>query len=284
MQSDASPQASPPEFSISDKAFDLSLPPRENLRRLREAGFTHLHLAHKWTRREPFTEEEEANWTRDLEETGVRVLDTHGCHPKGINLSSDKDTDKQAAMDLFLHRLRLTRRLGGDAMVYHVPCNGPILPRQIEDLLEALKRIEETARELGVAIALENHYLPDNDRRTLAAAFEAFDAEFVGFTFDPGHALISGNTDWILTNCLSRLKVLHLNDNDTQGDRHWLPLDPGGSADWPAIMRFVAESPYAKPLQLEVSWTPGRHGSHTTFLADAYEAATRLTAMASEFT
>lgn len=269
-----------PGFSISDKAFDTSLPPRENLRRLREAGFTHLHLAHNWTKPVPFSEEEEADWTRSLEETGIQVLDSHGCHPKGINLSSDKEQDKQTARELFLHRLRLTHRLGGDAMVYHVPCDGPIDSCQVAALLEALKGFEDTARELGITIALENHYLPDNDRRTLEAAFETFDADFVGFTFDPGHALISGNTNWILKHCAPRLNVLHLNDNDTHRDHHWLPMEPEGKADWPSIMRFVANSPYAKPLQLEVRWIPERHGSHTDFLANAYESSTRLLQLA----
>ena len=265
--------------SISDKAFAPDVALNENLRRIRAAGFTHLHLAHKWTKPEPFTEAEEAEWTQALDENGIQVLDTHGCHPKEINLYYGDDEAKQLAMDLFVHRMRLTHRLGGNAMVYHVPSKGPIDPQQVEDLLEALRRVEDLSRELGVTIALENHYLLDNDRRALSAAFETFDADFVGFTFDPGHALISGNTDWLLKHCVSRLQILHLNDNDTEKDLHWCPLDPEGNADWPAIMRFVAESPYAKPLQLEVSWTPDHHGTHETFLAEAFAAAKTLAGM-----
>ncbi|MCC5847395.1 MAG: sugar phosphate isomerase/epimerase [Verrucomicrobia bacterium] len=265
--------------SISDKAFAPDVPLHENLRRIRAAGFTHLHLAHKWTKPEAFTEAEETEWTRALSENGIQVLDVHGCHCKGVNLYYGSDEEKQRAMDLFVHRMRLTQRLGGNAMVYHVPSKGPIEEGQIEDLLEALRRVEDLSRELGVTIALENHYLLDNDRRTFSAAFETFDADFVGFTFDPGHALISGNTEWLLKHCVSRLQILHLNDNDTVKDLHWCPLDPEGNADWPAIMRFVSESPYTKPLQLEVSWTPDHHGSHETFLAEAFTAARTLNDM-----
>jgi hypothetical protein len=49
-------------FSISDKAFDDSIGLEENLRRLRAAGFTHLHWATKWTKPEPFDPEGRADW------------------------------------------------------------------------------------------------------------------------------------------------------------------------------------------------------------------------------
>jgi sugar phosphate isomerase/epimerase len=266
----------PLPVSISDKAFAPGLSLGENLRRLHAAGFTHLHLAHKWTKPEPFTEAEEAEWTRALSDSGIRVLDSHGCHPKDVHLWSEGDDEKRLAMDLFTHRLRLTHRMGGNAMAYHVPWKETATERQIAGLLEGLRRIEDLARALGVTVALENHYLAENDQRAFAAAFGAFDADFVGFTFDPGHALISGNTAWLLEHCVSRLHILHLNDNDGREDQHWCPFDPAGQADWTAIGKFIRSSSYRKPLQLEVCWRPGHHGSHESFLAEAHAAAVRL--------
>lgn len=263
-------------FSISDKAFAPGVSVAENLLRIRAAGFTHLHWATKWTRPEPFTSEERAEWERALERTGMKIQDSHGCHPPKIDLWSPGKEERELALALLADRIELTRAFGGDAVVYHVPWKGTVTPEQIDFLLEGLAALEETAREQNVKIAMENHYLAENDQRTLEAVFERFSDEFVGFTFDPGHALISGNTDWLLANCAERLEILHLNDNDADKDRHWNPFDPEGKADWEAIAAFIARSRYRKAVQLEVSWDPERHGTHETFLREAFAAAERI--------
>lgn len=266
-----------PPVSISDKGFGPGTP-LDNLRRLRAHGFTHLHFAHKWTTPEPLTEEEIARWQADLVESGIRVLDVHGCHPKGVQLWSEDASSRASAIERLRHRLRVTHALGGDALVYHVPYHVEPTPAVLRWFIEGLRVVEPLARDLGLTVALENHYYTENDRRALSLAFETFDAAYIGFTFDPGHALISGNTAWILANCGPRLRILHLNDNDTLKDHHWNPFDPAGKADWTAIAAFLAGSPYRKPLQLEVCWDEARDGSHEAFLTRAFAAACRLQA------
>jgi sugar phosphate isomerase/epimerase len=217
-------------------------------------------------------------WKRDLEKADVQVLDVHGCHPNGLklNLWEEDAGDRAMALKRFIHRLRVTHALGGDSMVYHVPCHVEPTPTVLTHFMEGLKRAEEVARELGVSVALENHYLPENDKRTLSQAFERFDPEYIGFTFDPGHALISGNMEWIMDNCGSRLRILHLNDNDGESDKHWCPFDKEGKADWTRIQHFLYDSPYRKPIQLEVRWIRERYESHAEFLDQAHEAAVRI--------
>ena len=267
-------------MSLSDKALLPGMSRLENLRRFRAAGFTHLHLSYKWMKPDPMTEQEIVDWEESLSESGMRVLDVHGCHPDPpADLSSDGQAQREHALVLLRHRIEVTHRLGGDAVVYHVPTRHVAAAHNIAYLIEGLQRVEETARELGICIAVENHYIPENDRSALEAVFATFDAAFIGFTFDPGHALISGNMDWLLRNCGSRLRVLHLNDNDGAGDRHWMPLDREGKADWPAIMRFIAESAYDKPLQMEIRSHPQRYGEHDDFLAKAYQTMQTLTGM-----
>ena len=264
------------KLSISDKAFDKSLSYGENLRRIREAGFTHLHFAHAFMRREPLSEEECEEIEQGLEAHGIKVLDGHGCHPLGINTWSPAEEDREEAILLLRHRLDLTKRFGGDSLVYHVPWQLQITDQIVAFFIEGLKRVEEYARERGLGIALENHYTLEGDRRALEAAFSTFDSRYIGFTFDPGHALISGNTEWLLQNCAERLMILHLNDNDTEMDLHWCPYEEYGSADWPQIEDFVRRSPYQKPIQLEVQWRPDKHVNHMDFLREAKAAGDRF--------
>jgi sugar phosphate isomerase/epimerase len=259
-------------LSISDKAFskdDLTT----NLQALGENGFTHLHFAHRWTHPEPMPSEEVESWQSALTETSINVLDVHGCHPKNIHLWSTDPENRSKALQRLIHRLRITKALGGDAMVYHVPYHVEPTEQVLNWFIDGLRRAEELARELGITIGLENHYHEENDKRALGMAFEVFDSDYIGFTFDSGHALISGNFQWIMENCGPRLHILHLNDNDGLADHHWNPYDPNGLADWDRIARFIRESPYRKPIQLEVSWSPEHHGTHGEFLQAAAQAA-----------
>jgi|GEM_PF-1520496 len=265
------------QFSISDKAFNGGAI-ADNLQALRAAGFTHLHFSHKWRTADWMTPEEIDQWQHDLQASGIAVLDVHGCHVSGVELWDEDPEARSGAIDFFRHRLAVTKRLGGDAMVYHVPCHVEPTPQLLDRFIDSLARLEATVRDLGLVVALENHYLLENDRRAFTAAFERFDADYITFTLDPGHAMISGNLGWLLANCRERLRILHLNDNDGTGDHHWNPFASDGAVDWDEIIKAIADSPYRKPIQLEVNWRPKIHGPHETFLRDAQTVARRIAA------
>lgn len=248
-----------------------------NLRALRETGFTHIHFSYKWRSPHPLSEEELEMWERALEQTGMKVLDVHGIHASGVNLWDDDEEGRARALELFRHRLEVTARLGGDAMVYHVPTRVKATPELVARYIDGLARMEEVAARLGVVVALENHFLPENDRVVLPACFERFSPDYIKFTFDTGHAMISGNFSWLASECIERLHILHLHDNDTQQDRHWLPMAAGGTVDWKAAAEAIARSPYEKPIQLEVRWEKEHHGTHGEFLAAAHEVCRRIT-------
>lgn len=266
----------PFEASISDKAFDKRSI-RDNLQSLREHGFTHIHLSLHWLRAEPMSPQEVESLQEDLAATQMAVLDVHGCHPKGANLWEDDRDGREYALKLFRHRLEVTHAVGGDAMVYHVPTRVEPTPSVLERFTDGLARMEDYARSLGIKIALENHFVAENDKRALDAAFERFDDEYIAFTLDPGHANRSGNLDWLLQNCMERLYILHLNDNDAAQDRHWLPHHEQGTVDWNKVAKGIAHSPYPKPLQLEVRRYEEEHPTQEVFLQAAAQIVTDLT-------
>jgi len=215
-------------------------------------------------------------WQRELDASGVAVLDVHGPHCDASNLWAADASDRQHALELCRHRLELTAALRGDAMVYHVPTAVAADAVAIEHFVDGLARLEDQARDAGVLIALENHYRSDNDQRAFTRCFERFSPDYIGFCLDPGHAMISGNLDWLLDNCAERLRVLHCNENDSQDDLHWNPYQKADEALWSRITRAIAASPYDKPVQLEVCWKPELHPEHSEFLAQAAVAARRL--------
>lgn len=265
-------------ISISDKAFARHLSDRENLQAIRDAGFTYLHFDRYRNTKERMSEAVIKEWAQMLDETGIQVLDSHGCHGGGIELWAEDPELRQQAHEHFIHRLEVTKRLGGNAVVYHVPCKCEYSDALRDRYLDGLARLEPHARKLGLKIAIENHYLPDIDRGIFPAAFARFDPDFLGFTLDPGHGLIAGTLDWLVDSFLDRLTILHLNENDTTSDYHWNPFTPGGVANWDHIIAGIANSPYRKPMQLEVSWREDKHDSHHEFLAAAARAAHNISA------
>lgn len=262
------------QLSISDKAlFGVNL--FENLHLLSQHGFTHIHLSHKWATDELFPDAEVEEFQKALEKANLKVLDVHGPHPNALDFGTADEERRAYAFEIFRRRLQITHRVGGDAMVYHVPTLD-LQEGFAERFIDGLERVEEEARSLGIVIALENHYKAAIDKLILPLCFEKFDAEYIGFTFDPGHANISGNTPWIVANCMERLSVLHLNDNDAKGDKHWNPYQAEGSVPWEAVVRGIALSPYTKPIQLEVSRHEDKHATLDHFLSTAFENAVKI--------
>lgn len=262
-------------ISISDKSLEGDTV-RAGLQQLRDSGFTHIHYSEDWTKREPVSEATIERWQEDLASTGMKVLDVHGPHTRHHNLWEEDPEARSAAMDMIIARLKLTKALGGDAMVYHVPTRCTATPDVIERLLDSLARLEDTAREMDINIALENHYDRENDRAALSACFERFSPDYIGFTFDSGHGLRSGNTDWLIDNCFDRLTVLHLADNEEGQDRHWIPSVRYGEVDWDVVARAIAESPYTKPLQFEVRRDKKHHEDHGAYLKQAYRDSVKI--------
>jgi len=269
-------------FSISDKAL-IGEEPFSEFQLLSDRGFTHIHFSYKWSSLEAVTDAEFEQMQTALAVANLKVLDVHGPRP-GANttIGSEDPDERQLAIDRFRRRLKFTHQLGADAMVYHVPERNFSMAL-LDQFVESLERLEDEVREMGIVIALENHYVLENDRRTFARCFEKFDPAYIGFTFDPGHASISKNFDWLIEHCIDRLAILHLNDNDGEGDRHWNPFQEGGVVDWDAMAKAIARSPYRKPLQFEVSWHKDKHDSREAFLDDAQISAQKMQALVDKY-
>ena len=262
------PHATAQTYSISDKICN-SGDVVADLEALRAAGFEYIHFSTRWFQDAPMEEAEIKLWEQALAQTGIKVLDVHGTLTPKVNLWVDDPDRRALAFELLLHRLEVTHRLGGDAIVYHAPNTIEPSEQVYRYLVDGLARAEETARDLGIRIALENHYDAELTNRSLEICFERFEPDYLGLTLDPGHANLAGNLEWLCRNCHDRLMVLHLNDNDGARDRHWLPQDQRGTIDWDLVVECIAKSPYNKPLQLEVIPLPGSSAPDAGYLREA---------------
>lgn len=257
-------------LSLSTDYYACTGSPEPYLRQIAEAGFAYIHWCHHWSTDFLYAPAEIEQIRRWLSQFGLRLLDAHGSCGQEKNWLSPVDYEREAGLDLARNRIDLTAALGGDALVMHMP-----RPDGLDRLRRALDVLEPYARAHGVRIALENGSFP-----MIADVLDQYAPDYLGFCYDSGHENIGGVNAADRARVASRLLVTHLDDNNGKGDDHMIPF--AGTADWPGIAGFLAGSAYDKCLQMEVTMHGSGIADQKEFLARAYSAGERLSAMVAE--
>ena len=129
------------------------------------------------------------------------------------------------------------------------------------------------AREMGIIVCIENLYNsfagrmiegPCCDARKAVERIDRlndrYGAEIFGFCFDTGHANLVGlDFEKFIITLGSRLKVLHIHDNDGVNDIHQMPFaftrtrDNEPATDWKGFIRGLRSIKYDGVLSFETS-------------------------------
>jgi sugar phosphate isomerase/epimerase len=129
------------------------------------------------------------------------------------------------------------------------------------------------AREMGITICIENLYNgigghmmegPCCDARKAVERIDRmndkYGAEVLGFCFDTGHANLVGlDFEDFITTLGSRLKVLHIHDNDGISDLHQIPFtftktrENTSSTDWEGFIRGLKAINFDGVLSFETA-------------------------------
>lgn len=161
---------------------------------------------------------------------------------------------------IVVHGFKLAKELGSEAAEWE----------QTERFLESIAPL---AKELNITICVENIYAnignhivegPCCDARKTVARIdclnEKYGAEVLGFCFDTGHAnLIGLDFEDFITTLGSRLKVLHIHDNDGIGDLHQIPFtftrnrENGSATDWDGFIRGLRAIQFDGVLSFETA-------------------------------
>ena len=129
------------------------------------------------------------------------------------------------------------------------------------------------ARRTGVKILLENMFTSYHEKIVEASCSDMHEAcgymdalnqiageELFGFCYDSGHASLLGKDQGIALHTLgSRLKALHLHDNDGVHDAHRFPYY--GVVDWDMVIRSLREISYQGTINFETSGELTAHHS-----------------------
>lgn len=245
--------------------------------------FTHLHWCYHWNHAHHYTEEETALLRAALDRSGWGITDVHGAVSRKADWSSPDETVRRAGVALVENRLRFAAAIGADVVVMHPGRldrrergawaagvdpwreDGP----RLAALLRSMEELTPAVARLGVRPAVENmeSFAP------IHALCDRFGPETVGLCYDSGHGHLAGDGLEQLAALRHRLLAVHLHDTDGEADRHWIP--GRGAVDWPRLMALIADSSYAKWVNLEVSRRRSEL-SREAFIQSALAAAIRL--------
>jgi len=192
--------------------------------------------------------------TELLREAGICIESLHAPYPtadgRGIDDIWETGEWGEDALSELLDCLEKCVRCEAETLVVHPTSTGRSqYPSEIG--LLRLQRFFDRARELGVAVAFEN-----------VCAFEILSyllGQFpeAGFCFDSGHEGLERKRIRHMPLFSSRLKALHLHDNNLRsGDLHLLPYD--GQIGFGRVVRQIAQSSYEGSVMLEVKKSWGR--------------------------
>lgn len=234
-----------------------------------------------------------------LRSLGLRLLDVHGSMGHLNSWASPDESRRRAGVELVKNRAEFLRFMEGEGhLIMHLPAiyhtdsaeEEELHRRQFAQFEHSMDELLPICEKLDVVLALEN--MPNDTWELLETAFEHYPANRVGLCYDSGHGNICKDCLPLLERNKSRLRALHLNDNDAVHDAH---QPPGmGNVDWETLARILRTSSYRGPLSFEITMrsTPFTHftaegipkaeqsiADQMAFLEDACIRCARISAM-----
>ncbi len=254
--------------------------PKPYLRRIAEAGFSHVHWCFHWNTDFLYSDSEIAQIAKWLQEYGLQLNDLHASAGQEKFWLSFEEYKRLAGVELVKNRIDMTARLGGKAIVIHIPAE----PKQAEEnklfwtqLHKSLDQIEPYAKTRQVRIAAENL---EFSFETLEKLLPQYEPDYLGLCYDSGHANIGDDQMDRLEPLKERLIAIHLSDNNGASDQHKLPFT--GAIDWPKLTGLIAQSAYDKCVTQEVMIHNTGFEDEPLFLEKAFEAGATLAKMIDE--
>ncbi|HGE72258.1 TPA: sugar phosphate isomerase/epimerase [Candidatus Poribacteria bacterium] len=257
----------------TDYARDVG-DPSPYLKRIGEAGFSHIHWCHQWNTDFLYSKWEIEQIEIWLKEFGLKLLDLHGSAGKEKAWASPWEYQRLSGVELVKNRIDMVAYLGADVVIMHVPADPDSIP-----IRKSLDELQPYARERNVRIAIENGHFP-----TISKLLSEYPPDYLGLCYDSGHGNVpeaQGLDN--LEKLKDRLISVHLHDNDASGDQHKMMFM--GTVDWERLANIMAHSSYKKPVSMELSM--GRSGfteeTEMEFLAKAFETGTKFANMIEKY-
>ncbi|WP_409346066.1 sugar phosphate isomerase/epimerase family protein [Paenibacillus sp. MBLB4367] len=254
------------QVSTSLNIFNNSVTRFEAIRRCASAGFQALDMNY-WDLQNEMLKiswSEEEAWAKEIrayaDQLGVRFTQMHGPVHGGTFTNLVAGMTLDSFVGLAERSLRTAAILGIHWVVFHpsdIAKDGKESYQEILDCnVNFYRRLLPVLEETGVGIALENVcYVPGFNRvfaiaEELVQLVDALDHPLIGACWDTGHAHVMMVDQASAFRMLgSRLKALHIHDNDGVKDQHLLPYQ--GTIGWTDLVEALKEIRYSGDFTYE---------------------------------
>jgi sugar phosphate isomerase/epimerase len=271
-----------PIISITSDYFQSTGDPEPYLRRIAEAGFTHVHWCHHWFSDFLYSLHEVAQIAHWMDEFGLAVLNIHASAGQEKIWGDLREYIRLSGIELVQNRIEMAATLNSDTVILHVPYppEGQGTPDSefAGQCYRSMDVLTAFARARSVRIALEN--MSWDNYLLIDAMLSRYSPDVLGFCFDCGHANMGPNGLGELEQRKGRLIAVHLHDNDGKNDQHKIPFT--GTIDWEHLMRIMAVSPYDAGINLEVVIGESGFSDESGFLKESLQAGRTLLRMVSK--
>lgn len=251
------------------------------LEEIRVSGFQAIEVC-SFPKHLDYHKEEDVHRAGEMMRTlGLRSISFHAPFADRIDITSQDDTVREAAVTELITACRAAALLGAENIVLHPGPEREGRPPQEEFLQHmrhaavSLNRVAAYCCEIGVQLLLENmlpHLLFGRTSDMMYLLGEITNCN-VGTCLDTGHARLGGDLGNVIHKLSGHLKMVHINDNHGDWDAHLIPGD--GSIDWPWLISELQRYQFRGGLIIEMSAqenetvteTLARAGQGRSFLA-----------------
>lgn len=249
--------------------------PEPDLRRIAEAGFSHIHWCHQWNTDFIYSRYEIDQIAAWLQELDLTLTDLHASDGDEKGWVSPREYQRLAGVELVKNRIAMTARLGSDVIIMHTggePQDEQPRNAFWKQLWKSLDELEPFARDHGVRIAIENGQFA-----VIRQVLARYGPDYVGLCYDSGHGNLTANGLEAAEALKDRLISIHLHDNDGDRDSHKLPFT--GTVNWERLAHMLARSSYRKCVSMEISIRNSGIEDEAAFLQKAFEIGTSISEM-----
>jgi sugar phosphate isomerase/epimerase len=258
--------------------------PEPYLKRIADAGFSHIHWCHHWNTDFIYSQSEIDQIAAWFSNYHLHLLDLHASHGQEKNWGSLHEYTRLAGVELIKNRIHMAAYLRSDVIILHIP-EIPVSYSQdmttwLKPVRKSLDELTPFAKERDVKIAIEN--MENDNFERINQLFSLYDPEFLGLCYDAGHGNIGMGLGLLhLDKVKHRLISVHLHDNDGSGDQHNLLFS--GTVDWERLARIMATSSYSKCISMEVSMRNSGITDEGAFLKKAFQTGESFSNMVAKY-
>jgi inosose dehydratase len=230
---------------------------------IRAAGLDHLELALRGHDFGGLVIPESAVITEKADDATARafcaLLQAHGVGVSGCNVGG-ADIRTAEGVELTRRRIRFARRWF-EASIVVSGAGQPADAAERKTVVDHLRRIGDTAGELGMTVALETHKGPTQNAAAMRALMDEVGHPHVRLNFDTGNiAYYNRGADPVdeLREVKHLVRNVHLKDNRGGFEDWYFPaLGDGGAVDFRRVREVLDGVGFAGPYTIEIEGIGG---------------------------